>query len=120
MSQYYIVLKHQARGGKLNANYLDSFVPRAGNENAALWRLEPFHDLHRRVMLRDLLRLSSLDVVETRSVITSARDDLVAFLLNDCQGGNQLRFCEECVLCSSRARAPAPGGHTLLSLASGH
>lgn len=64
----------------MNTSCLDGFVPRAGSENAALWGLEPFDDLHRRVMLRDLLRLPSLDVIETRSVVTSARYDLVAFL----------------------------------------
>ena len=66
--------------GGLNTNYLDSFVPRAGGENAALWCLEPFDDFHRCVMLRDLLRLSSLDIIETRSIVTPTRYDLVTFL----------------------------------------
>ena len=39
-------------------------------------------------MLRDLLRLSSLDVIEARSIVTPTRYDLVAFLKSDGQGGN--------------------------------
>lgn len=60
--------------------YLDSLVPRTGREYAALLCIEPLDGLHRRVMLRYLLRLPSLDVIETRSVITSTRYDLVSFL----------------------------------------
>lgn len=64
----------------MGAYYLDSFVPRTGGKDAALRRLEPFDDLDRRVVLGDLLRLSSLDVVETRSIITTTRNNLVPFL----------------------------------------
>jgi hypothetical protein len=64
----------------LDACYLDSFVPRAGGKNATLRRVEPFDDLDRRVVLRDLLRLPSLDVVKTRSIVTTTRNDLVPFL----------------------------------------
>jgi hypothetical protein len=64
----------------LDAYYLDSFVPRTGGKNATLGRLDPFDDLDRRVMLGDLLRLSSLDVVKTRSIVATTRNNLVPFL----------------------------------------
>ena len=64
----------------MDASYLDSFIPRTGGKNAALGRLEPFDDLDRRVVLGDLLRLSSLDVEKTRSIVTATRNNLVPFL----------------------------------------
>jgi hypothetical protein len=63
-----------------NACYPDSFVPRTGSKNATLGRLEPFDDLDRRVVLGDLLRLSSLNVENTRGIVTATRNDLVPFL----------------------------------------
>jgi hypothetical protein len=66
--------------GRLDANYLDGFVPRTGGKNATLGRLDPFDDLDRRVVLGDLLRLSTLDVVNTRSIVTTTRNNLVPFL----------------------------------------
>jgi len=64
----------------LDASYLDSFVPRTGGKDAALGRFEPFDNLDRRVMLGDLLRLSSLDVEKTRSIVTTTRNNLVPVL----------------------------------------
>jgi len=62
------------------ADYLDCFVPRSGGKNAALGRLEPFNNLDRSVVLGDLLRLPGLNIVETRSIVATTRDDLVPFL----------------------------------------
>ncbi len=62
--------------------YLNSFVPRTGGKNATLGRLDPFDDLDGRVVLRDLLRLSCLNVEETRSIVTTTRNNLVPFLWN--------------------------------------
>ena len=64
----------------MNAGYLDCFVPRTGGKNAALGCLEPLNNLDRRVMLGDLLRLSCLNIEETRSIITTTRDNLVSLL----------------------------------------
>jgi hypothetical protein len=60
--------------------YLDCFVPRARGEDAALGSLEPFNNLDRSVVLSDLLRLPGLNIVETRSIVATTRDDLVPFL----------------------------------------
>jgi hypothetical protein len=61
--------------------HLDCFVPRAGSENTALRRLEPFDDPHGSVVLRDLLSLTGLNVKETRGIITTAGYNLVSLLL---------------------------------------
>ena len=63
-----------------NTCYLDSFVPRTRSKNATLGRLEPFDDLYRRFVLGDLLRLSGLNVEETRSIVTTTGNNLVPFL----------------------------------------
>jgi hypothetical protein len=75
-----------------NAHYLDGFVPRTGGKNATLGRLEPFDDLDRRVVLRDLLRLTSLDVVKTRSIVTTTRNNLVPFLRSVARKNTDLIF----------------------------
>lgn len=62
------------------AGYLDCFVPRSGGKDAALGRLEPFNNLDRSVVQSDLLRLPGLNIVETRSIVATTRDDLVPFL----------------------------------------
>jgi len=62
------------------AGYLDCFVPRACDENAALGCLEPFNDLDRCVVLGDLLGLPGLNIVDTRRIVAATRDDLVPFL----------------------------------------
>jgi hypothetical protein len=54
-----------------NAYYPDSFVPRTGSKNATLGRFEPFDDLDRRIVLSNLLRLSSLNVEKTRGIVTT-------------------------------------------------
>ena len=81
----------------MDAYYLDSFVPRTGDKNATLRRLEPFDDLDRGVVLGDLLRLSSLNVVKTRSVVTTTRNNLVPFLWSVI-GRMQTVFSEKYVL----------------------
>ena len=68
----------QAR--ELNACYPDSFVPRTSSKNATLGRLEPFDDLDWRIVLGDLLRLSGLNVEETRSIVTTTGNNLIPFL----------------------------------------
>jgi hypothetical protein len=45
-----------------------------------LGRLEPFNDLDRSVVLSDLLCLPGLNIVNTRSIVATTRDDLVPFL----------------------------------------
>jgi hypothetical protein len=42
--------------------------------------LKPFDNLDWPVVLRDLLRLPGLNVVETRSIVATTRDNLVPFL----------------------------------------
>ena len=62
-------------------DHLDSFVPRTGSKYTTLGCLEPFDDPYRRVMLRDLLGLSALNVVETRGIIATAGYNLSSLLL---------------------------------------
>ena len=50
------------------------------SKNATLGRFEPFDDLDRRIVLSNLLRLSSLNVEKTRDILTTTRNDLVPFL----------------------------------------
>jgi hypothetical protein len=83
MSQYWNHSKGRGSGhslGEVNTDYLDCFVPRAGNKDAALGCLKPFDNLHRPVVLGDLLRLPGLNVVEARSIVATTRDNLVPFL----------------------------------------
>jgi hypothetical protein len=72
-------IKSSTRG--VNGGHLDGLVPRASSKDAALGCLKPFDDSDRRVMLRNLLSLSSLDVEETRGIITTAGNDLISLLL---------------------------------------
>lgn len=83
ISQYWNHSKGRASElstGQVNTDYLDCFVPRAGNKDAALGCLKPFDNLDRPVVLGDLLRLPGLNVEETRSIVTTTRDNFVPFL----------------------------------------
>ena len=60
--------------------YIEHLVPATGGKNGALRRVEHSHRLHRRIMCRDLLRLSGGHVKEACSIVCATRNNLRASL----------------------------------------
>jgi len=73
-------VERQRSAKKPNEGYLDGFIPRACDKNTSLGCLEPFDNLDGRVVLGDLLCLPSLNVEETRSIVTTSRYNFVSLL----------------------------------------